>query len=75
MPAEEPYATISLIASVYWFAYFLIILPMLGITETPDKQPDSIAAAFDAKYPSKSSPQEVSVDEVDPGRASPEPAE
>src|SRR5690606_19323634 len=29
MPAEEPYATISLIASAYWFAYFLVILPLL----------------------------------------------
>ena len=45
MPAEEPYATIALIGSVYWFAYFLIILPILGIIETPDKQPETIEEA------------------------------
>ncbi|HCQ64866.1 MAG TPA: cytochrome b, partial [Rhodobacteraceae bacterium] len=27
---EEPYATISLIASAYWFGYFFVILPVLG---------------------------------------------
>jgi hypothetical protein len=41
MPAREPYATISLIASAYWFAYFLIILPLLGVIEKP------LAAACD----------------------------
>jgi ubiquinol-cytochrome c reductase cytochrome b subunit len=45
MPAEEPYATIALIGSAYWFAYFLIILPILGIIETPDKQPETIEEA------------------------------
>ena len=46
MPAEEPYATISLIGSAYWFAYFLIILPVLGITETPQEQPETIEDDF-----------------------------
>ncbi len=45
MPAEEPYATIALIGSAYWFAYFLIILPILGVIETPDKQPETIEEA------------------------------
>ena len=45
MPAEEPYATIALIGSAYWFAYFLLILPILGIIETPDKQPETIEEA------------------------------
>ncbi len=39
MPAEEPYATIALIASAYWFAYFLVILPLLGVIEKPLPQP------------------------------------
>ena len=38
MPAEEPYATLSLIASAYWFGYFLIILPLLVIIEKPNAQ-------------------------------------
>ena len=45
MPAEEPYATIALIGSAYWFAYFLIILPLLGIIETPDPEPETIEEA------------------------------
>ena len=35
MPAEEPYASIALIGSAYWFAYFLVILPLLGVIEKP----------------------------------------
>jgi ubiquinol-cytochrome c reductase cytochrome b subunit len=53
MPAEEPYATISLIASAYWFAYFLIILPLLGIIETPKEQPKTIEDDFASHYPEK----------------------
>jgi ubiquinol-cytochrome c reductase cytochrome b subunit len=50
MPAEEPYATISLIASAYWFAYFLIILPLLGVIEKPLPQPATIEDDFNAHY-------------------------
>jgi ubiquinol-cytochrome c reductase cytochrome b subunit len=50
MPAEEPYATISLIASAYWFAYFLIILPLLGVIEKPLPQPATIEEDFNAHY-------------------------
>ena len=53
MPAEEPYASISLVATAYWFAYFLIILPILGITETPLQQPKTIEEDFDSHYPPK----------------------
>jgi ubiquinol-cytochrome c reductase cytochrome b subunit len=53
MPAEEPYATISLLGTLYWFAYFLVILPLLGITEKPDEQPETIEADFDSHYPPK----------------------
>ena len=52
-PAEEPYATISLIASAYWFAYFLVILPLLGVIEKPLTQPETIEADFDAHYPAE----------------------
>ena len=50
MPAEEPYATISLIASAYWFGYFLIILPLLGVIEKPLPQPATIEDDFKAHY-------------------------
>jgi ubiquinol-cytochrome c reductase cytochrome b subunit len=50
MPAQEPYATISLIASAYWFAYFLIILPLLGVIEKPLPQPATIEDDFNAHH-------------------------
>ena len=53
MPAEEPYATISLIGSAYWFAYFLIILPLLGVIEKPKPQPATIEEDFDAMIAKK----------------------
>lgn len=34
---------LSRIATVYYFAYFLVILPVLGLTETPLPQPESIS--------------------------------
>jgi ubiquinol-cytochrome c reductase cytochrome b subunit len=58
MPAEEPYATISLIASAYWFAYFLVILPLLGVIEKPLVQPATIEDDFNAHYGSKAQPAE-----------------
>ena len=56
MPAEEPYATLSLIAASYWFAYFLVILPLLGLIEKPNNQPDTIEADFNSHYPIKDKP-------------------
>jgi ubiquinol-cytochrome c reductase cytochrome b subunit len=54
MPAEEPYATLSLIAAAYWFGYFLVILPLLGVIEKPLEQPKTIEDDFNAKYGSSS---------------------
>ncbi|MDP3745855.1 MAG: cytochrome b/b6 [Phenylobacterium sp.] len=34
---------LSRIATLYYFAYFLIVLPVLGLTETPLPQPESIS--------------------------------
>ena len=42
MPAEGIYPYIALIGSAYWFAYFLIILPLLGVIEKPLPQPATI---------------------------------
>jgi ubiquinol-cytochrome c reductase cytochrome b subunit len=49
-PAAEPYATLSLIGATYWFAYFLIILPLLGVLEKPLTPPATIEDDFNAKY-------------------------
>ena len=54
MPAEPPYSIISLIGAAYWFAYFLIILPLLGVIEKPLPVPATIEEDFDAHYPPKS---------------------
>ena len=50
-PAEGIYAVISLIGSAYWFFYFLIILPLLGVLEKPLPRPNSIESDFDEHYP------------------------
>ncbi|MGB0901138.1 cytochrome b [Halocynthiibacter sp.] len=50
-PTDFPYDWISLIAATYWFAYFFVILPLLGVIEKPDALPDSIEADFNAHYP------------------------
>ncbi len=49
-PAAEPYATFSLIGATYWFAYFLVILPLLGVLEKPSPPPTTIEDDFNAKY-------------------------
>ena len=41
-PAEEPFVMISQIASIYYFAHFLIILPLVSTIERPDPLPFSI---------------------------------
>ncbi|MAS44325.1 ubiquinol-cytochrome c reductase cytochrome b subunit [Albimonas donghaensis] len=53
-PAEGMIPTISLIGTIYWFGYFLVILPVLGLVETPKPIPATIEEDFDrivaAKY-------------------------
>ncbi len=68
-PAEGIYPYIALIASAYWFAYFLVILPLLGVIEKPLPQPDTIEDDFNEHY---------SGDDGTPGSgtaAAPSPAE
>ena len=57
-PAEGIYSIISLIASAYWFAYFLIILPLLGVIEKPTAAPETIEADFEAHYGKAETPAE-----------------
>jgi ubiquinol-cytochrome c reductase cytochrome b subunit len=49
-PAEGIYPYIALIGSAYWFAYFLVILPLLGVIEKPLPQPATIEEDFKAHY-------------------------
>jgi ubiquinol-cytochrome c reductase cytochrome b subunit len=42
-PAEEPYVMISQLATAYYFAHFLIILPIVSMIERPLPLPNSIA--------------------------------
>jgi ubiquinol-cytochrome c reductase cytochrome b subunit len=57
-PAEPPYSTIALIGAAYWFAYFLVILPLLGVIEKPLPQPATIEEDFNAHYPTAKTPGE-----------------
>ena len=41
-PAQEPYVMISQIAAMYYFAHFLIIVPIVSSIERPDPLPFSI---------------------------------
>ncbi|MCC5961066.1 MAG: cytochrome b N-terminal domain-containing protein [Rhodobacteraceae bacterium] len=54
MPAEGIYTDIALIGTAYWFAYFLVILPILGVIEKPLPQPETIEADFKASLKKKS---------------------
>ncbi|MEA3032093.1 MAG: ubiquinol-cytochrome c reductase cytochrome b subunit [Sphingomonadales bacterium] len=42
-PAEEPYVMISQLATAYYFAHFLIILPILSMVERTKPLPNSIS--------------------------------
>ncbi len=52
-PPEGIVPAVSLYASAYWFAYFLVILPLLGVLEKPKPVPATIEEDFDAHYPPK----------------------
>lgn len=49
-PAEGIYPLLSLIGTIYYFGHFLIVLPVLGLIETPKKLPASITEAVLAKH-------------------------
>ena len=54
-PAEGVYIAFAQIATAYYFGFFLVILPLLGILETPDEMPKSISEAVLHKPTSASS--------------------
>ena len=44
-PAEGSYVVMAQLATLYYFAFFLVIMPLLGLIETPRKMPNSITEA------------------------------
>ncbi|EEW26514.1 cytochrome b [Rhodobacter ferrooxidans] len=50
MPTTGIYPTISLYAAYYWFGYFLIVLPVLGLIEKPLPEPATIEEDFKSHY-------------------------
>ncbi|MGP1354676.1 MAG: cytochrome b [Parasphingopyxis sp.] len=70
-PAEEPYVMLSQISSIYYFAHFLIILPLISRTERPLPLPNSITEAVlgKDKHEDKAAPDKGM------GTAQPLPAE
>ena len=48
-PAEEPFVMISQVAAAYYFAHFLIILPLLSRMEKPEPLPNSITESVTGK--------------------------
>jgi ubiquinol-cytochrome c reductase cytochrome b subunit len=44
-PPEGAYVTWSRIFTIYYFAHFLLVLPILGLIETPKPLPKSISAS------------------------------
>ncbi len=52
-PPQGMVPAVSLIGASYWFAFFLVILPVLGILEKPLPLPATIEEDFDSHYPPK----------------------
>ncbi len=52
-PPEGWWITVGQIATVYYFAHFLILLPLVGLLETPKPLPSSISDAVLAKNTDK----------------------
>jgi len=49
-PAEEPYVMISQLAAAYYFAHFLIVIPLIALVERPLPLPNSITESVLAKH-------------------------
>ena len=50
MPPEGGYLIAGRVLTAYYFIHFLVILPLLGLFETPKPVPNSIADAVLAKH-------------------------
>jgi ubiquinol-cytochrome c reductase cytochrome b subunit len=52
-PAEGTYVALAQVSTFYYFAFFLVIMPLLGMIETPKRLPNSISEAVLAKKKGK----------------------
>jgi ubiquinol-cytochrome c reductase cytochrome b subunit len=57
MPAEGVYVTMAKMSTAFYFIYFLVILPILSLTETPKELPKSISESVLGKHKKKSKEQ------------------
>jgi ubiquinol-cytochrome c reductase cytochrome b subunit len=48
-PAEGVYTVLAQVGTAYYFGFFIIIMPLLGLIETPKRLPNSITEAVLAK--------------------------
>ena len=44
-PAEGSYVIMSQLSTLYYFGFFIVIMPLLGLIETPRRLPNSITEA------------------------------
>jgi ubiquinol-cytochrome c reductase cytochrome b subunit len=56
-PAEGMYVAMAQVATLFYFAFFLVILPLLGLVETPKRLPNSITEAVLDKVKHDSKPE------------------
>ncbi|EEX87917.1 cytochrome b/b6 domain-containing protein [Brucella ceti B1/94] len=63
-PAEGSYVFMAQMGTLYYFAFFLIIMPVVGLIETPKRLPNSITEAVLAKGEGKAeiAPVEISAE-------------
>ncbi|TPL99701.1 cytochrome b N-terminal domain-containing protein [Mesorhizobium sp. B2-3-10] len=57
-PADGAYVTMSQLATLYYFAFFIIVMPLLGLIETPRPLPHSITEAVLQKNVARSKAEE-----------------
>jgi len=74
MPAEGIYVLLARICTLYYFGFFLVLMPLLGIIETPKPLPNSIADDVLAKSKKKGGHHGGSGEAVGSGEARPEAA-
>ena len=48
-PAEGIFVALSQVGTAYYFGFFIILMPLLGLIETPRRLPNSITEAVLAK--------------------------
>jgi ubiquinol-cytochrome c reductase cytochrome b subunit len=49
-PAEGIYLIIGRLATAYWFAHFLLVMPIVGLIEKPLSRPETVEQAFNEKH-------------------------